>query len=107
LQVRGSTDGRYEEVDRPVVSEGRFASGNREVFVADDYRSALEAIVGHRVGVGDTIEMAFWWAAAEEVGSLWMHPSRRSVSNDFASPASDASRTRCCPTSSIRVSDSS
>lgn len=66
LQVRGSTDGRYEAVDRPVVTEGRFASGNREVFVAEDYREDLEAAVHRRLKVGDTINVAFWWAALDE-----------------------------------------
>ena len=61
LQVRGSTDGRYEAVDRPVITDGRFASGPREVFVSNDYRSDLERILGHPVKVGDTLPVTFWW----------------------------------------------
>lgn len=65
LQVRGSTDGRYEAVDRPVVTDGRFASGDREVFVTNDSRSQLEANLGRPLQVGDTIKVAFWWENPE------------------------------------------
>ncbi len=68
LQVRGSTDGRYEAIDRPVLTEGRFARGDHEVFVTDDYRRDLEAAVGRRLRVGDTIKMAFWWGLLADAG---------------------------------------
>jgi FtsX-like permease family/MacB-like periplasmic core domain len=62
LQVRGSIDGRFEQVDRPIVTQGRFASGPREVFIGDGYRPDLEKMLGRTVNVGDTIKLAFYWA---------------------------------------------
>jgi len=63
LQTRGSVDGRYIDVDRPAVSSGRVPSGEREVFVSDEYRAELERIEGRGLEVGDTIKVAFIWAA--------------------------------------------
>ncbi len=59
LQVLGSSDGRFTDVDRPAVRTGRVPSGQREVFVSDDYRSTLEEIEGRSLHVGDTIDVAF------------------------------------------------
>ncbi|MCU1457922.1 MAG: hypothetical protein JWL73_2014 [Actinomycetia bacterium] len=68
LQVRGSTDGRYQASDRPIVTDGRFATGTREVFVTDDYRPVLETSLGHRVSVGDTVPMRFYWGPLGSAG---------------------------------------
>ncbi|MEO8265278.1 MAG: FtsX-like permease family protein [Ilumatobacteraceae bacterium] len=68
LQVRGSTDGRYEAVDRPVVTEGRFASGRGEVFVSEDYRAALDQVEHRHLHAGDRIDLAFWWGPIADVG---------------------------------------
>lgn len=68
LQVRGSTDGHYIAGDRPVVTEGRFAAGPDEVFVTDDERAVLEKQRGHRIHVGDVLEVAFWWSLMEDAG---------------------------------------
>lgn len=64
LQVKGSTDGRYVDVDRPAVSEGRVPSGDREVFVSSDYRPELEQILGRPLAVGDHIDVGFFWAGS-------------------------------------------
>ena len=66
LQVKGSSDGRYTEVDRPIVTEGRFASGTRELFVTEDFRPALDRLVGHRVEIGDRVDVGFWWSLLED-----------------------------------------
>jgi hypothetical protein len=60
LQIRGSTDGRYVDVDRPAITEGRFATGRSEVFVSDDYRADLDRVEGRRLHAGDFIDIAFW-----------------------------------------------
>jgi ribosomal protein L13E len=65
LQVRGSSDGRYEAVDRPVVTDGEFAHGDHEVFVSEDYRKDLEKTLGRALAVGDTIDVAFWKAGPD------------------------------------------
>ena len=62
LQVRGSVDGRYVDVDRPAVSEGRVPSGDGEVFVSSDYHAELERILDRPLAVGDHIDVGFFWA---------------------------------------------
>ena len=53
-QVRASTNGRYVEVDRPVVHEGRMIHSGAEAFVS------LEAAEDFGVEVGDEIPLSFW-----------------------------------------------
>lgn len=65
LQVRGSSDGRYVDVDRPAISAGSFATGEREMFVSEDYHAELERAVGRPLGVGDMVDVAFWWSGFE------------------------------------------
>lgn len=65
LQVLGSPDGRYTDVDRPAVTSGRLPEGDHEVFVNDAERTVLEATAGHAVSVGDTIDLSFWWSGIE------------------------------------------
>ncbi|MFL6204070.1 MAG: FtsX-like permease family protein [Acidimicrobiales bacterium] len=62
LQVRGELDGRYVDVDRPAVSEGREPSGDHEVFISTDYRPELERALDRHLEVGDTIDVGFFWA---------------------------------------------
>ncbi len=64
LQVYGSPDGRYSEVDRPTITSGRAPTGDHEVFVTDGYRSELETIVGRPLQVGDVIDVPFYWTLA-------------------------------------------
>lgn len=52
--VRGSIDGRYTEMDRPAVAEGRLATGGHEAFLTEEAAEDLG------VGVGDTVTVAFW-----------------------------------------------
>lgn len=66
LQVRGSVDGRFIDVDRPAVTEGRVPSGEREVFVSNEYRDELERLEGRSLEVGDTLEMGFFWGGIFE-----------------------------------------
>jgi ABC-type lipoprotein release transport system permease subunit len=66
LIVRGSTDGRYIAVDQPVVTSGRFATNDGEVFVNDEYRPQLEQILGRAVHVGDELDISFWWGSAAD-----------------------------------------
>jgi FtsX-like permease family len=61
LQVLGSPDGRFTDVDRPVVTSGRLPDGNHEVFINDEERHVLETLRGHALSVGDTIDLSFWW----------------------------------------------
>ena len=65
LQILGSPDGRYTDVDRPVVTSGRLPDGDHEVFVNDAERRVLEASAGHAFSVGDTIDLSFWWSGLE------------------------------------------
>ncbi|MCE9620906.1 MAG: ABC transporter permease [Actinomycetia bacterium] len=62
LQVLGSIDGRFVDVDRPAVTSGRPPTGDHELFVSNEERPLLEAKVGHPVAVGDTVELSFFWA---------------------------------------------
>lgn len=50
--VRGSTDGRYLDMDRPVVRSGRLPSGDGEVFVNDRLAEKLSLHVGDEVPLG-------------------------------------------------------
>ena len=68
LQVRGTVDGRYLDLDRPVITDGELPSGDREVFISDDYRPTLEAAQGRSLEVGDTIDMGFYWAGIFDAG---------------------------------------
>ncbi len=54
VYVRGSSDGRYTTMDRPVVRSGRMPTGPREIAVTAD----AAAIVG--VAIGDVVPLAFW-----------------------------------------------
>ncbi|HEX2782796.1 MAG TPA: ABC transporter permease, partial [Ilumatobacteraceae bacterium] len=61
LQVLGSPDGRFIDVDRPVVTSGRLPDGDHEVFINDEERRVLETIDGHALSVGDSLDLSFWW----------------------------------------------
>jgi hypothetical protein len=69
LQVRGSYDGRYIEVDRPIVRDGRLPTGREELFVSDDYRRDLERNLGRPVAIGDVVDLSFWWGFAADSDS--------------------------------------
>ncbi|MEO5840732.1 MAG: hypothetical protein ABIQ73_16630 [Acidimicrobiales bacterium] len=56
-QVRASTDGRYVDVDRPVVHAGRMIRSGAEAFVS------LEAAHDFGVEVGDEIPLSFWMSS--------------------------------------------
>jgi FtsX-like permease family len=60
VQALGSPDGRFTEVDRPAVTEGRVPSGNHEVFVALGIRRRMEQQLGRPINVGSTIPVAFF-----------------------------------------------
>ena len=62
LQVLGSPDGRFTDVDQPAVASGRLPTGDHELFVSAEMRSQLEESVGHPLAVGDTVEISFFWA---------------------------------------------
>ncbi|MEQ1874871.1 MAG: FtsX-like permease family protein [Ilumatobacteraceae bacterium] len=62
LQVIGSPDGRFLDVDRPAVTSGRLPTGDHEVFVSHEVRPLLEERVGRRLSVGDTFEISFFWS---------------------------------------------
>ena len=53
LQIRGSTDGRFEAMDRPAISAGRLPTGASEAFV-----SASVAKAGG-LHLGDPLELTF------------------------------------------------
>jgi hypothetical protein len=59
-QVLGSPDGRFLDVDRPVITEGRLPTGGSEIFVSEDFRAKFQRIVGHPVAIGDTVDMGFF-----------------------------------------------
>ena len=65
LQILGSPDGRFTDVDRPVVTSGRLPDGDHEVFVNDAERSVLETAAGRTFSVGDTIDVSFFWSGLE------------------------------------------
>ncbi|HWC12919.1 MAG TPA: FtsX-like permease family protein [Acidimicrobiales bacterium] len=60
LQFRASSDGRYQDRDRPVVHRGRMIRGNGEAFLSLDAVEALE------FDVGDEMPVAFWTATPNE-----------------------------------------
>ena len=53
LQIRGSTDGRFDAMDRPAVSAGRLPRGRAEAFI-----SAAVARAGD-LHLGDPLELTF------------------------------------------------
>jgi hypothetical protein len=52
--VLGSVDGRYFDMDRPVVQSGRMPTGASEAVVTTETSDA------HGLGVGDVVPMSFW-----------------------------------------------
>lgn len=64
-QIHGSADTRYSQTDRLIVDVGRRPTGRREVFVTESYRRTLDRRIGHAVGVGDRIPIAFLWAGLD------------------------------------------
>jgi len=62
LQVLGSPDGRFVDVDQPAVASGRLPTGDHELFVSDETRGHLEESVGHPLAVGDTVDLSFFWS---------------------------------------------
>jgi hypothetical protein len=69
VQVRGTVDGRYLDVDRPVVTDGELPTGEREVFVSNDFRADLEGFEGRDLHVGDEIELGMFWSFALEAAT--------------------------------------
>lgn len=66
LQVIGSPDGRFVDVDRPQISSGRPPTGDREIFISDQERPVLEAALGRKLALGDSVDVAFWWSFIED-----------------------------------------
>jgi hypothetical protein len=66
LQVIGSPDGRFVDVDRPQMSSGRPPTGDREIFISDQERPVLEAELGRKLALGDSVDVAFWWSFVED-----------------------------------------
>ena len=66
LQVIGSPDGRFVDVDRPQISSGRPPTGDREIFISDQERPVLEAALGRKLALGDSVDVAFWWSFVED-----------------------------------------
>lgn len=62
LQILGSPDGRFTEVDRPAVMSGRLPTGDHELFVSEEVRGLLEASVGRELSVGDAVDLSFFWS---------------------------------------------
>ena len=57
-QVRGSTDGRYQTMDRPALVAGRLPSGLDEVLISE------EMAEDEQVGLGDVLPLSFWGRVA-------------------------------------------
>jgi hypothetical protein len=53
-QVSGSVDGRFEAMDRPVLADGRFPTGDGEVLVN------VEMAEAQGLAVGDSLPVTFW-----------------------------------------------
>ncbi|MEO6571847.1 MAG: FtsX-like permease family protein [Ilumatobacteraceae bacterium] len=70
MQVLGSPDGRFLDIDRPAVTQGRLPTGESELFVSEDFRDQFSHIVGRPIVVGDVVDMGFFPA-----GSLDMDPA--------------------------------
>ncbi len=60
LQFRASSDGRYQDQDRPAVHRGRMISGRGEAFLS------LGAVEALGLDVGDEMPVAFWNATPNE-----------------------------------------
>ena len=54
-EIRGSTDGRYDAMDRPAISAGRLPTGQSEAFVSESVAKAGDLHLGDtlRLGFGD------------------------------------------------------
>jgi len=61
-QIRGSSDGRYLDADRPSVRAGRLPSGPDEAFVS------VEVARRHHLSPGDRLSIAFWNQNPELLG---------------------------------------
>lgn len=61
LLVRGSPDGRYTEMDRPVVQSGRMATGPEEAVLT------VEAAEAEGLRIGDVVPLSFWPPGLSEV----------------------------------------
>ncbi len=59
LQVLGSPDGRFTDVDQPTVVRGRLPTGDHEIFVSADYLAEFEELVGRPIDVGSVIDTGF------------------------------------------------
>ena len=59
LQVLGSPDGRFTEVDQPTVVAGRLPTGDHELFVSADYLGEFEDLLGREIGVGSEVDTGF------------------------------------------------
>ena len=114
LQVLGSPDGRYTEVDQPTVVRGRLPTGDHEIFVSADYldrvRGAPRPADRRRFGDRHRVHRS---VATEDRRST--RPTRsirtsscdRWPSNSSGCPGSATSATRCSPTTSTPGNGSS
>ena len=62
VQVLGSPDGRFVDVDQPAITSGRLPTGDHELFVSEEVRDLLEESVGHPLVVGNTVDLSFFWS---------------------------------------------
>ena len=53
LQIRGSTDGRFDAMDRPAISAGRLPTGESEAFISEAVAKAGD------LHLGDPLELTF------------------------------------------------
>ena len=53
LQIRGSTDGRFDSMDRPAISAGRLPTGESEAFISEAVARAGD------LHLGDPLELTF------------------------------------------------
>jgi hypothetical protein len=64
VQVLGSADGRFIDVDRPAVTDGRLPTRDDELFVSEEFREGFSHLVGRPIGIGDVVDVGFFQALA-------------------------------------------
>lgn len=76
----GSPDGRYLDMDRPIVREGRMATGPNEAVLS------AEAAAAEGLGVGDTLTLSFWTPGVELLDFVADPAERERLSAEVVEP---------------------
>ncbi len=78
--VMGSHDGRFVDMDRPIVVAGRMATGPREAVLT------VEAADAEGLGVGDEVTLAFWRPGVDELAYYGSPEEAEAIAAEIVSP---------------------